>query len=454
MESKGSISTRRISRVELTQSDLILIQHNYIQKGLLLPKPDHHQAQPFSNQWIQRLRTTFSKALEIFYPLTGRLVMIQNDDVRLTTSFFLDCNGAGASFDHVTSDGVLTVADVLDPVYIPDDVVYSFFPMNKVSNYQGVSKPLLAARVTELVDGVFVALSMNHCVGDGTTFWLFFNTWSRISRDNGVDLDPIRLVFDRDQFFDGIINRATDLPFRVPFNPDRVALPSVNKPVLSLKQMMFRFSKETIAKLKAKVNAQMVDYSPTMTTKISSLQAVMAHLWVSITRNRNLKPEQEVSYFITVGLRQRAEPPLPEGYFGNAIMAACAKTTVGKLVGKNGLGWAALQMNTEVASQTWEKAQEYLKKWAESPKLVPQENDEIWSHLLVTGSSPRFDVYGNDFGWGKPVAVRSGPGNKSEGKLTVYAGTEDGGFEFEACLRSETFEAMKDDEEFMETLTM
>uniref|UniRef100_A0A803PIS9 Uncharacterized protein n=1 Tax=Cannabis sativa TaxID=3483 RepID=A0A803PIS9_CANSA len=142
--------------------------------------------------------------------------MTPNDDVHSTKSFFIDCNnGAGASFDHVALDGV-TVSDILDPIYISNDVVYSFFPLNDVQNYQGVSKPLVAVKVTELVDGVFIGLSMNHSVADGTVFWLFFNTWSKISNDNENDVvlaNTPHLVFDREQFSNGNV-----FPIRVPFN--------------------------------------------------------------------------------------------------------------------------------------------------------------------------------------------------------------------------------------------
>ncbi|KAF4380828.1 hypothetical protein F8388_017182 [Cannabis sativa] len=397
------------TRFELTQPDLLLIPHHYIQKGLLFPKPSH-QSQPFI-QWIQRLETAFFKALDIFYPLKGRLVMTQNDDVQLTKSFFIDCNGAGgAFFDHVTFHDV-TVADILDPLHIPDDVVYSFFPLNFVCNFQGVSKPLLAAQVTELVDGIFIALSANHSVADGTMFWLFFNTWSQICRQNGVVLDPPHPVFDRDQFFKGI--NPYLLPLRIPFDPDRNTNNTPSSTPIPLKQRMFRFSKETIAKLKAKANDEIVHLSPTKSiNNISSLQAVMAHLWVSITRNRSyLKSEDEVSYIVMVGLRQRMEPPLSEAYCGNAVMFGNVETTAGKLLGKNGLGRAALEMNKMVVSHTPKKAQE-------------------------------------------PVTVRSGPANKYDGKLTVFPGSEQGSIDFEVCLRAQTLESMSVDKQFMETVTI
>jgi hypothetical protein len=72
----------------------------------------------------------------------------------------------------------------------------------------------------------------------------------------------------------------------------------------------------------------------------------------------------------------------------------------------------------------------------------------------LTGSSPRFDVYGNDFGWGRPVAVRSGAGNKCEGKVTVYEGRGGAGsMALEVCLTPRALDRLVADEEFMEAVS-
>ena len=68
--------------------------------------------------------------------------------------------------------------------------------------------------------------------------------------------------------------------------------------------------------------------------------------------------------------------------------------------------------------------------------------------------SPRFNVYGTDFGWGRPIAVRSGGGNKPYGKTTLFQGADEGSIDIEACLFPETFEAMMEDAEFMEAVTV
>ncbi|KAJ0088988.1 hypothetical protein Patl1_32936 [Pistacia atlantica] len=78
----------------------------------------------------------------------------------------------------------------------------------------------------------------------------------------------------------------------------------------------------------------------------------------------------------------------------------------GEVVEK-GLGYVALQMNKMVAIHTEEKLMNFLNSWTDSPKLTTM--DSVVTNALVTSSSPRFNIYGNDFGWGKPIAVRSGP---------------------------------------------
>ncbi|KAM4080131.1 hypothetical protein ACB094_09G168400 [Castanea mollissima] len=410
-------STRRI---ELTPWDLQLLLVDPIQKGLLFFKlAPSREKELKGGSVIDHLKTSLSRTLDIFYPLAGRLGMVENNDDR-TISFFLDCNNLGAQFVHAVVDD-LTVADILNPVYVPD-IVNSFFLMNGVLNYQGISKPLLGVQVTELVDGIFIGCTINHCAVDGSSFWHFFNTWSEISRGNIIN--PTSQLFPpifQRCFFSGIIN----FPIHIPVHPNEI---SDERSFPTLKQRVFHFSKKKIAQLKAKANAEMG------TTTISSLQAVLGHLWRAVVRSRHYSDNQEVHYGVLVGVRQRIQPPLPAEYVGNAVLFGNVTTTVDNLL-EHGLGWLAWQINKVIASQTAEEMK-----------------NGVTSNALITGSSPRFNVYGNDFGWGRPITVRSGLGNKSDGKLTVFPGAEERSIDFEACLSFETLQTMADDEEFMEAL--
>ena len=73
----------------------------------------------------------------------------------------------------------------------------------------------------------------------------------------------------------------------------------------------------------------------------------------------------------------------------------------------------------------------------------------------MVAASPRFDVYGNDFGRGTPVAVRSGAGNKMDGVVTVYPGRDGGGsMGVEVCMSPEALARLTADREFMEAVDM
>ncbi|KAL5554938.1 hypothetical protein UlMin_037174 [Ulmus minor] len=313
-----------------------------------------------------------------------------------------------------------------------------------------LKKPLLAVQVTELVDGIFIACSAKHSVMDGTSFWHFFNTWSEISRSSntGELLSQPPPVFDR-HFFNGVF----DLPIHIPLtqintsNQNYIPQSSVVQPPLIHKRVL-HFSKEKIAQLKAKANADM------STNKISSLQALMGYLWVSITRNRSHKADEEVIFFILIGLRQRVlQPPLPKQYFGNAILDQPVKCTAGELLDK-GSSWAAWKINSTIASFSAAHALKSSQDWVKSLMLPKVEEIQTSNPLVIVSSSPRFDVYGNDFGWGRPVGVRSSQCKRTDGFLVSYPGAEEGSIDFEVYLLSQTLQNMAKDAEFTNTLAI
>jgi hypothetical protein len=64
-------------------------------------------------------------------------------------------------------------------------------------------------------------------------------------------------------------------------------------------------------------------------------------------------------------------------------------------------------------------------------------------------SSPRFNMYGNEFGMGKPVAVLSGHANKCDGNVTSYEGRDGGSIDFEISLSPNAMRALESDDNFM-----
>ncbi|XP_028764159.1 protein ENHANCED PSEUDOMONAS SUSCEPTIBILTY 1 [Neltuma alba] len=416
-------------KIELTPWDLQLLLVDPIQKGLLFRKP-----RASMDSVIHRLKASLSSTLDFFPPLAGRLTFDEYDDG--TCSVFVLCNNSGALFVHAAADD-FTVSDILQPTYTPR-IVHSFFPLNGVRNYKGTSKPLLGVQVTELRDGVFIGCTVNHVVADGTSFWHFFNSWSEISRGSSELSKPPAL---ERWFIDGI-NR----PIRIRLAEAKEKMKFDGHLNSQLRQeRVFHFSSEKVAELKAKANAM------ACSNMISSLQATLTHLWRAIVRNQGTDPEEEVNYRLLIGIRPRMSPPLPQNYFGNALQDGTVSMKAEELLSQDGLGKAALEMNKMVALHTEEKLVSHVRSWMKNPRLLTEHG--VAGNALATSSSPRFDVYGNDFGWGKPVAVRSGAGNKRYGKITVFAGAENGSIDMEVSLSYEILEAMAKDSEFMDAVS-
>ncbi|KAF0915473.1 hypothetical protein E2562_036478 [Oryza meyeriana var. granulata] len=68
---------------------------------------------------------------------------------------------------------------------------------------------------------------------------------------------------------------------------------------------------------------------------------------------------------------------------------------------------------------------------------------------MMMGSSPRFNVYGCDFGWGKAVVAWSGMAHKIDGKTSLYPRQEgEGSMDAEVVLTPKHKAALEHDDEF------
>ncbi|XP_077210864.1 uncharacterized protein LOC143846321 [Tasmannia lanceolata] len=427
-------------RCDLTAWDVAMLSAHYIQKGLLFYNPSS-QNQEEKEPIINQLKDSLSRALVHFYPLAGRLVTKKHSSSSSSSSspsfVFIECNGQGAEFIHAVAEKV-SISDILSPIDVPE-FVKSFFPLDGAVNYDGHSLPLLAIQLTELVDGIFVGCSFNHTVGDGTSYWHFFNAWSELSR-KGKDSELISRppIFQRWYLPD--LDKTL---IRLPSSHPEEFIERYSPPLL--RERIFHFSIESMTFLKKKANEEY------KTNKISSFQALCAHIWRAITRTRHLPVDQKTSCRLAINNRTRLDPPLSTDYFGNCIQALNSTTTVGDLLSKD-LGSAAWLLHQSVVEQTDGVVRGVVEAWTKGSFVHHLSGFDCCS--VMVGSSPRFDMYGNDFGWGKAVGVRSGNGNKFDGKISSYPGIEGGGsVDLELCLLPDSMRELELDEEFMDVVS-
>ncbi|XP_022767678.1 BAHD acyltransferase DCR-like [Durio zibethinus] len=438
-----------IKSLKLSVSDIPMLSCQYIQKGVLLTSP------PFSfDDLVVFLKQSLSTTLSYFPPLAGRLTTDPDGHLHIT------CNDAGIHFLVVKSPK-LSIHDILFPGDVPD-CVKEFFTFDKTISYSGHFKPLAAVQVTELVDGVFIGCTVNHAVTDGTSFWHFFNTFAEISKGaSKISKSP---HFCRNTVF----NSQAVLKF--PPGGPTVTFAG-DKP---LRERIFHFSREAILKLKYRanygclltkqmnsevlgklcndswksVNGETNGTLRNSNDEISSFQSLCAQLWRSVTRARKLEPTKITTFRMAVNCRHRLDPKLEQYYFGNAIQSIPTFVPVGELLAKD-LSWGADLLHKNVVAHEDDTVRRGVADWEKQPRLFPLGNFDGAS--LTMGSSPRFPMYNNDFGWGRPLAVRSGRANKFDGKISAFPGREgNGSVDLEIVLAPDTMAGLECDGEIMQ----
>ncbi|KAK6929453.1 hypothetical protein RJ641_005658 [Dillenia turbinata] len=436
--------------LKLSVSDLPMLSCHYIQKGNLFTRPTHHSS---LHALLAQLKLALSVTLTHFPPLAGRLTTDKNGHV------YISCNDLGVEFIHANAPGV-HVNDVVSSSSDVHECFKEFFTLDRTVSYNGHFKPILAVQVTELADGVFIGCSVNHAVSDGTSFWHFFNSFAEICRgEREISKSP---DFSRNSV---LISPAV---LKLPADG-----PTVTFSDAPVRERIFSFSSESILKLKSISNNQnakklnrieeieifgkqnkgtWLKQNDVVRREISSFQSLCALLWRAVTRARHLPSYKTTTFRMAVNSRHRLNPKLDPNYFGNAIQSIPTYASSDDVL-NNGLQWCAEQLNKNVQAHDNGMVRKFVADWERDPKCFPLGNFD--GAMITMGSSPRFPMYDNDFGWGKPVAVRSGKANKFDGKISAFPGrVGSGSVDLEVCLAPETMAGVESDPEFMNYVTI
>ncbi|GJN01191.1 hypothetical protein PR202_ga18437 [Eleusine coracana subsp. coracana] len=422
-----------------------MLAAEYIQKGLLFPPPPF----PIVPDLIDHLEASLADTLATYYPVAGRFITEQHRDV-VGCSVSIDCDGQGVEIVRAVADGV-AISDGFVADDVPIGLVQRFFPLDGAVNYDGHHVPLFVVQVTELLrDGaVFLGFAYNHALSDGTAFWDFINAWAHIARAriDPHESGPPPLVVLKRWSADGgepgpvVLRGYADASELI----ERISPPP-------LREKMLHFSAETLAALKEKARQELVAAGDAQgAAAVTRFQALSSLLWRCITRARRLDTTTSTTTVCRAAINNRGRlvPPLPREYFGNTIYAISTSPPVraSELL-ERGLGWAAAAVGRAVARHTDADIRSRVEAWTAKPVVYTLRFFDPNGTMM--GSSPRFDMYGCDFGWGKPIAARSGRANKFDGKTSLYPGREGGGsIDAELVLEPHHMANLDHDQEFI-----
>ena len=452
-------------RIPLTTWDVSFLSADYIQKGLLYATP------PFPTpHLLHHLEAALAHALHSYYPVAGRFTTDQHHDADGNVrgcSVSIDCHGQGVDVVHAVADGV-SIADVIPADADVPRLVRSFFPLDGAVNHDGHHLPLFVVQVTDLTDGVDLGFAYNHPLSDGTALWKFINVWAAIARDASLsqsqsqsqsqsvspsDSDsehappPPPLPLLERWFPDGDGDGLTTPPPVVLPYPDLTGLIERLSPP-PLRERMLQFSAHNLEALKERARQELLAAGDAAgAAAVTKFQALSSLVWRCVTRARRLPPHQTTFCRAAINNRTRLRPQLPPEYFGNTIYAIATEAVTAADLLQRGHGWATAAVGRAVAAHTDADIRARVHAWMANPVLYNLRYFD--PNGIMMGSSPRFDMYGCDFGWGAPLAARSGKANKSDGKASLYPGQDGGGsIAAELVLTPEHMALLEQDDEF------
>ncbi|EFJ37927.1 hypothetical protein SELMODRAFT_402594 [Selaginella moellendorffii] len=140
-------------------------------------------------------------------------------------------------------------------------------------------------------------------------------------------------------------------------------------------------------------------------TTATRFEILAAHLWIAITRARTelslLQPHEETRLGFAVNGRKRFNPPIPDGFLGNAVFLAIASSSIEQLLAGSIDG--VVNLIQEAKRRITHQHMLSTAAWIASRKC-PLEISLSFNHSdLVISSWQRLEIAGADFGSGKPV---------------------------------------------------
>ncbi|KAF7813173.1 phenolic glucoside malonyltransferase 1-like [Senna tora] len=316
----------------------------------------------------------------------------------------------------LTLHAFLPLASTLTwPSYSPVPVI-AYLPGDAVSVTVAESDSdfnhLSGYSVSEL--GFSIGIATHHAAMDGKSSTSFMNSWAYI-------------CFHLEDSSD--LSSSPSLPEHlVPFY-DR----SVIKDPCGLIRGAFELTPSSISKLKKSAESKVKQG-----VRVSSFIVACAYVLECLVKAEKTE-EDRVFLAFNADLRSRLDPPIPPTYFGNFIGGAMFVCETKRLLEEDGFvcgveeiieGLKRMDEEEDVVSGT-------ERFFLETGKMMRDKN----VRSFTVAGSPRFDVYGNDFGWGRPKKVEIVSIDETGAFSLTESRNKNGGIEIGLVLNQTVMEA-------------
>ncbi|OIW12344.1 hypothetical protein TanjilG_32460 [Lupinus angustifolius] len=393
---------------------------------------------------VPNLKHSLQLTLQHFVPLAGNITWplesskpfinyVPGDTVSFTVA------ESEADFNRLSSN----LCEVVDRE--------NLIPRLNISHEQA---SILALQVTLFPNlGFCIGITTHHAAVDGKSSTMFLKTWAYICSKLGSltesPLPGLSLREDLIPFFDrsvvsdpiGITETYVDswLNNEGPNNRGLKVWDTINNEEKKEQvKGLFELTPSYIQKLKQYAQSQ-------VNVKVSTFSVTCAYLLACLVKVEKPKADK-VAFIFTVDSRSRLDPPILPTYFGNCVLPQLVIAETNKLLGNDGF-INALERVVDVLSKIDNGMLNEAKNW------MTKVQSALEGRLFSTAGSPRFEVYGIDFGWGRPKKVDVSSIDKTGAFSLSESKKNDGGVEIGLALNKgdmEAFAAVFDQE--IETL--
>ncbi|XVF20399.1 hypothetical protein REPUB_Repub11eG0195100 [Reevesia pubescens] len=252
------------------------------------------------------IEEALSKALVYYYPLAGKLKRQSDGKLRIT------CNADddGVPFLAATANCQLSSLNYLDGIDVESAKQLAFdFLSESDDGYQ----PLVLQVTKFLCGGFTIALSLSHSICDGFGASQFFRALAELA--SGKSEPSVKPVWEREIL---VAKPIEEIPKFIVDKDSAATSPYL--PTTDIVHECFYITEESIQRLKMSVMKESKDEF--VKESVTSLEAIAAYVWRARFRALKLNSDGNTLLCMAVGIRRTFNPPLPEGYYGNAFTSA------------------------------------------------------------------------------------------------------------------------------------
>ncbi|KAE8699691.1 transferase family protein [Hibiscus syriacus] len=357
----------------------------------------------FSSHILPNLKQSLSLTLHHFLPLAGNLMWpsnapkpfisyTRNNGVSLTVAESDD------DFHRLTGNGVFEALELhpLIPRLVSSDDYASALAL-QITLFPG--------------KGFSIGITAHHMVLDGKTTTMFMKSWAYHCKQGNTKNSPLppelTPVFDRN-----VIKDPTGFDLEMLYlnqwltrtNGNKSLKISTNKGAASdLVRATVTISPEDFKKMRQRVLSKSSDGSNHL--HLSPFVLTLGYITSCIVKARGGAGDRIVFLGFTADCRPRCNPPVPENYFGNCNAVLVDYSKAGSYMDfESGFEFAAEKLSKMVKGLT-EKGvlQGAENRLAHLLEITKEPAGSV--QMITVAGSPRFDLYGTDFGWGTPWKV-------------------------------------------------